>query len=39
MCCGVFISDPVVEHRLSDSRTMITNAQIDAYNKAAYEKL
>ena len=37
--CFVVVLEPVVEHKLTSARKMITNSQIDAYNKAAYEKL
>ena len=35
----LFLVDPVVEKHLSGNRSMITNTQIDAYNRAAFEKL
>lgn len=32
-------SDPVIESRLGPNRSMITNSQVDIYNKAALELL
>lgn len=34
-----FFLDPVVESQLNPNRSMITNRQIDLYNRAAYEQL
>ena len=36
---NVLIPDPVLPSRLSINRSMITNEQIDSYNKAALEIL
>ena len=37
--CVLYAVDPVFEPRLSVNRSMITNAQVDRYNRAALHKL
>lgn len=39
LVCFLPLPDPVVEAKLSVNRSMITNQQIDLYNKAAIELL